>query len=84
MERLNSDFLKWEIDSPRSGRVQLNRVALSPKIFLKKRKVMNKIYKLQAVFMLFATLSAGNMTVQASEASAVAKIIRSFDFRGKC
>lgn len=35
---------------------------------------MNKIYKLQAVFMLFATLSAGNMTVQASEASAVAKI----------
>ena len=35
---------------------------------------MNKIFKLLAVFMLFATLSAGSMTVQADEASTVAQI----------
>ena len=35
---------------------------------------MNKIYKLLAVFMLFAALSAGSMTVQAGETDAVAQI----------
>ena len=35
---------------------------------------MNKIYKLLAVFMLFAALSAGSMTAQAATTDAVAQI----------